>query len=579
MTPHTGTVDLLIIGAGLHGLTMAKTYLEVNPSARLLVVDKARTVGGTWAHERLYPGLRTNNIYGTYELSGYPMRLKGCVRRPTHIPGQVVYDYFCAVVDRFRIKPHLLLCTTVTATKLNDDSSWDVTLQYLMKPRQPSETVRAARLVIATGLTSKAHKPHIPGSDTFKGLILHSKQLKQKAKALAKCPRVAVIGGNKSAWDVCYTAALHGSQVHLIIRPSGGGPSYLWPKSFSLDPFGLFTVSLAWLSLTRLFILFDPSPFTDTGPYMYLKRFLHRTSLGQLLCRFFWWYLDCLIRRHNNYASHPELKKLEPWITPFWMGNSLSINNYPSSWFDLVRQGLISVHIADVASLSKERVHLADGEIIGVDAVVLCTGWETDIPVELDEEGVTVDERNEALKTIYERIPYLNNFQRRTPNAPAYKGNQQASKRASKPPLLYRNIIPCQQSFLQQKNLAFIGMSVSIHAVLVAQAQALWITAFLADRIPQLHSDNLLSKVRSRAILDRVYGEVRRPRETGGLAGQHADLVFDSLPYVDDLLADLGLSGTRKRGWWRELTEGYGVTDYYGLVIEWMRLQGLEVLN
>ncbi|KAL4863600.1 hypothetical protein BDV12DRAFT_206354 [Aspergillus spectabilis] len=559
---------------GLHGLIMAKTYLEVHPTASLLIVDESHSVGGTWAKERIYPGLRTNNVWGSYELSDFHMRMKGCVQsRPIHISGEVVQTYLYNVAEHIGLTPHLLLKTRVIATKLVDDGSWEVSIEPVTKPKRHAEIVRAAKLVFATGLTSKPLIPEISGSETFGGLMLHSKQLKKQAHALAGSKRVAVVGGNKSAWDVCYTAARAGSQVDMIIRPSGGGPSYVWPKTFSI---GLLDISLAWLSMTRLFVLFDPAPFNNSGPFSGLKRLLHRTTIGQLICRFFWGFLDWLIRRLNGYNTHPELKKLEPWTTPFWMGNSLSILNYPTSWFDLVRQGKIHVHIADVTGLSKRRVHLSNGDILDVDALVLCTGWTTDIPVQL-EDIIYKKEGSEAVETIYKSVPYLQRLPRRTSNAPALQEPSASERKSPSFPLLYRDIIPPQQSSLEQKNLAFIGMSVSIHAILVAQAQALWITAMFSDKIPHLQADNLdPTQLQRRAILDRAYGKVRRPRETGGLAGRHADLVFDSLPYVDELLRDLGMPVLRKGSWWRELTEAYGPRDYSGLVQEWMRLQKME---
>ena len=49
-------------------------------------------------------------------------------------------------------------------------------------------------------------------------------------------------------------------------------------------------------------------------------------------------------------------------------------------------------------------------------------------------------------------------------------------------------------------------------------------------------------------------------------------MAFDSLPYVDLLLKDLGLSRHRKGGWgWRELFVPYDQGDYRGLVAEWIK--------
>ncbi|KAL4802448.1 hypothetical protein BDV18DRAFT_146747 [Aspergillus unguis] len=551
------TVDLIIVGAGLHGLIMAKTYLEVHPASNILVVDESASIGGTWARERLYPGLKTNNVFGSYELRDFPMvpgkyGTKGDVNG--HIPGEVVHVYWADVAEHYGITECLRLRTRVVEANSNEQGVWSVCLQSLDSGR---ETVLGKRLVIATGLTSKPNIPSIPGSETFNRPVIHSKQLRQQASTLSQCKRVVVVGGNKSAWDTCYTAARNGAQVDMVIRPSGGGPSYLWPRRFS---FGPFKTSLAKLSLTRFFALLDPAPFGN-GPFSWLKRFLHRAVLGQLLVRFFWTFLDSLIRRINGYNTHPELKKLEPWTTPFWMGNSLGIHNYETSWFDLVREGKINIHIADLAAVSDGKVHLANGDMLDADALVLCTGWATDIPVRLDIPEIDAGEAKEAVRTVYESIPYLSNMPRRTPNAPGYE-NFATSKSS---PLLYRDILPVQERFMQQKNLAFIGMSISIQAVPVAQAQALWITALFAGK---LHLGQ--ERIMRTAVLDRKYGEIRRPHETGGLAGRHGDFVFDSLPYIDELLDDLGIECKRKRNWWRELTEAYSANDYRGIVQEWV---------
>jgi cation diffusion facilitator CzcD-associated flavoprotein CzcO len=50
---------------GIHGLAALKTYRDVHPHASVLVLEKGTEVGGVWATERLYPGLKTNNHFRT----------------------------------------------------------------------------------------------------------------------------------------------------------------------------------------------------------------------------------------------------------------------------------------------------------------------------------------------------------------------------------------------------------------------------------------------------------------------------------------------------------------------------------
>ena len=55
-----------------------------------------------------------------------------------------------------------------------------------------------------------------------------------------------------------------------------------------------------------------------------------------------------------------------------------------------------------------------------------------------------------------------------------------------------------------------------------------------------------------------------------GSGKSRPDMAFETIPYIDSLLRDLGLNPDRKAGWWREIFEYYGVQDYKGLVDEWM---------
>lgn len=563
---------------------MAKTYLEIHPDHRVLVVEKADSIGGSWAQERLYPRLKTNNVLGSYELSDYPMSPEKYETKPKcHIPGHVMHKYLSDVAVNYGIdSSRLQLRTSVEAATLRDDGKWSIQLQT----REDGGHLRqhalvAGKMVVATGLTSQPNIPTFPGQEDFDGLIIHSKQLKEKAADLKACQNVCVLGGNKSAWDVCFDAAKSGSLVHMVIRPSGGGPSYVWPKRFKYGPVPL---TLAQLSSTRFFTAFDPTFHASEGPLRQWSRFLHRTWLGNQLCHLFWSRLDRHIRRINGYDSHPELKKLEPWTTPFWMGNSLSIHNYESNWFDLVREGKIKIHIADIASLSRGSVNLSDGTTITADAMVCCTGWKSLSSIDFrktapsrspeDSKEANLDvQRAEA--EIAAQSGYLEKTPRRTANAPPHPSIGQNSPLSVPPTSLYRFMIPWQSESIDVHNLAFIGCQSSIHAVVVAQAQALWITAYFDHNLEQVVSDRRTehSTTRYDAILHGVYGAVRRPRECGGAGDKHPDLVFDSIAYVDRLLADLGVRVCRKKRLWKELFESYGPKDYKGLVEEWKKAQ------
>ena len=43
---------------------MAKVYIQLHPTYKIIVLDGNESLGGTWSKERIYPGLKTNNKLG-----------------------------------------------------------------------------------------------------------------------------------------------------------------------------------------------------------------------------------------------------------------------------------------------------------------------------------------------------------------------------------------------------------------------------------------------------------------------------------------------------------------------------------
>ena len=60
-------------------------------------------------------------------------------------------------------------------------------------------------------------------------------------------------------------------------------------------------------------------------------------------------------------------------------------------------------------------------------------------------------------------------------------------------------------------------------------------------------------------------------RHPYGFGRRYQDTFWDSVPWNDLLLRDLGLSGKRKGGsWYREICEPYTMSDYRGGTAEWL---------
>lgn len=393
----------------------------------------------------------------------------------------------------------------------------------------------------------------------------------------------------------------------MVIRRSGGGPSWVW------RPFYLFgtRLTLARISSTRLCTWFDPSPFGSS--FSSIRRFLHETVLGTWLVWAFWAALDFFAAAATGYRD-PGLEMLRPWTSTFWMGNSLSIHNYETDWFELVRKGRIIVHHAEVTSLGETTVSLSNGSNLRAGAVVCCTGWECTPPIRFEPEGISEeiglprkvvprrqdritasqqgldqcqheaisgkrasrDQREQEARSwagaqIRARCAPLGFSPRRTlpRDGKAQAGWDLALKPHSNIPLalgskeapyrLHRFLVPASPSFVRLRNIAFIGMHRSVHAVIVAQAQALWVKAYFERG---LAIDLEPATVYRETVWHAEYERLRRPRESGGSGASFPDLVFDSIPYTDLLLEDLGLRTMRKRTLWADIVHPHSPADY-----------------
>lgn len=496
-----------------------------------------------------------------------------------HILGEGVHKYFCQAVRHFDLERFLLLRTKVETATLHDDDLWELSCSSTLSSGSKS-TLLTRKLVIATGLTSEPYMPSFEGQDTFQGLRIHSKELKPRAEDLSKCQNVVVIGGNKSAWDVCYSVARRGGKAHMVMRPSGGGPGWVWPRRFKW--FGWQT-SLPKLTVTRIFGLFDPWPFVDRGSIWSSARdFLHQSKLGLMVTNTFWRLLGQHLCRLNGYRDHPGTEKLEPWASTYWMGNSLSTLNYPSDWFEFARSDHIQIHHADVICLSEDSIKMTDGDVENVDALICCTGWNALPPIDFQpieiRESLGLSQKEleseimlaqNARSWILDKRPYLRKPSRLTQIPQREK--EATPSGTTTPYRLYRFVVPSNERLLEARNLAFIGIDFSLLTVLLAQVQALWITAFFKDKLSHVRSSGTeYQQIIHDTIIQSEYQQLRRPKIAGGAGEKFPDLVFDNLPYVDLMLKDLGLQTMRKGSWLSDMLVPYSLKDYRGLVQEWL---------
>ncbi|EON97327.1 putative flavin-binding monooxygenase-like family protein [Phaeoacremonium minimum UCRPA7] len=604
-------LDLVVIGAGTYGLAAAKQYHVSHPDHSLAVLDAYSTVGGVWSTERIYPGLKSNNLHGTYEYPDFPMTTERFGVKPReHVPGPVIHDYLEAYAREFGIDKHIRLNTKVLSAEHQAEGGWVV--ETKKEGDAAATKLLVKRLVVAMGQVSEPWMPHIKGQEEYGRPIFHSKDFREHKDTINAEKRVTVFGGTKSAWDAVYAYGTQGVKVDWIIRPTGHGPGWMSP------PF--VTPLKKWLEKlvnTRLLHWFGPCIWDQDSGYHGIKSFWHGTALGRAITNGFWSAIAADVIGLMGFDKDPELAKLKPTAEAMHTGTSFSILNYDTDFFEPIRNGTVRIHEADLSHLSEGKIHLddAEGTVLESDAFLAVTGWKSlptlkFLPEGIDrkiglpyiptanDEGRSPDEGlasrtdllDKADAEIQERFPRLKVPMKFNPNYVPLTETKAFSTPASDaisaptnpytPMMLYHFMVPGTAEFLRTKDLAFAGGVGNFSNVICAHVQGLWISAFFdgtlardpssavvpvgvnkqADTAGQAGSAILtLDEVHWQTVLHNRFGKWRYPRDIGA---RFPDFIFEAVPYLDMMMADMGLAVHRKNGWFNEITDPYGPEDY-----------------
>ncbi|KAF4548411.1 Pyridine nucleotide-disulfide oxidoreductase-like protein 8 [Elsinoe fawcettii] len=543
--------DLVVVGAGWFGLASAKAYLELHPSENILVIESAKSCGGTWGNERLYPGLKSNNIAGSYEYPDFRMseEVYG-VKDGDHIPAATLHRYLTDYAKKFGVFSRTVFETKVNSIEPTSTGGWKVSTTA----GGSTTSFETEKIILATGLTSEPNMLSFPGEKEFGAPFFHAKDFYVQSATLKNSKNAVILGGAKSALDVAYAYVQEGVTVDLVIRPDGKGPVWLAPPY--VTPLKKKTEELLH---TRFLSWFSPCPWGDEDGFGKVRRWLHSTAVGRWIVSKFWHQLGSDVVQAHAFDSHPETAKLKPWNSAFWIASGLSIHNYQTNIFDLVKAGKIRVHIANVSHLSPHTVHLSTGASLPADVLIAATGWKKEaslkylnFEITLPLDDIEIQKlSSKADAEVLSRFPALK-------NQPTLR-----FKPDTKDPLrLYRFMVPTQS--MGQRNIAFAGAVSTVSTSICAAVQGLWISAYFDGKVQRIAATE--TEAIDEAVLHSQWGKWRYPC---GYGATLPDLAFDCLPYFDLLIKDLGLKNHRKSSRWAELTEPYKPWDYDTLVEEY----------
>jgi cation diffusion facilitator CzcD-associated flavoprotein CzcO len=204
----TGSVDVVVVGAGVAGLYMIHKLRSVNLTARCF--EAGTDVGGTWYWNR-YPGARCDVESVDYSYSFDPDLEQEWDWDERYATQPEILRYLGHVADRYDLRRSITFGTRVTSAEFDEQAG-----RWLVGT-DSGEAWSARFCVFATGSLSAATVPDIPGLGEFTGRWYHT-GLWPHEEVDFTGRRVGIIGTGSSGIQSAPVIARQAAQLHVFQR-------------------------------------------------------------------------------------------------------------------------------------------------------------------------------------------------------------------------------------------------------------------------------------------------------------------------------------------------------------------------
>ena len=196
---------VLIIGGGQGGIALGARLRQHGVPA--LIVEKNARPGDSW--RKRYKSLCLHDPVW-YDHLPY-------IKFPENWP---VFSPKDKIGDWLEMYAKVMELNFWGATEAKQASYDETTETWTVEVERDGErvTLQPKHLVLATGMSAKPNVPRFPGQDIFTGIQQHSSEHRGPDDMADK--KVAVVGSNNSAHDICAALAENGVDVTMIQRSS-----------------------------------------------------------------------------------------------------------------------------------------------------------------------------------------------------------------------------------------------------------------------------------------------------------------------------------------------------------------------
>jgi monooxygenase len=211
-------VDVLVIGAGISGIS-ATYHLQVeSPNRTYLILDGRDDIGGTWDLFR-YPGVRSDSDMYTLGFEFKPWKSEKSIA-----DGHSIMAYLRETVAEHGIDRHIRFGHLVRRAEWSSDTAtWTVEVELADAAGGGTATYTCNYLSMCSGYYSytAGYTPEFPGRDRFAGEIVHPQAWPEDLDVDRK--RIVVIGSGATAMTLVPALARTAAHVTMLQR----SPTYV----------------------------------------------------------------------------------------------------------------------------------------------------------------------------------------------------------------------------------------------------------------------------------------------------------------------------------------------------------------
>ena len=373
--------DVIVIGCGMSGI-LAGIHLQ-QQGKNFLIIEKAATLGGTW-RDNTYPGLTCDVPSHAYTYSFEPNPEWSRVLPP----GPEVQQYFESVFAKYALSDHVRFDTEIVAAHWQGNH-WRLT--------DRAGQCHAARVVIAaTGVLHHPHYAQLPGLEQFAGRTIHSARWDHGVPLDGQ--RIAIVGNGSTG--VQLVSALAG---RARLRHFQRTAQWIFPVE---NPVFTPAQREQFRGDRDLLLYLQREPTYLENVERFTQAVLDPHS-PQIL------EIEKICRDHLE-ASVSDAQLRQALLPNYRAGCKRLI--YSPDYYRAIQHPDSQLVTAGIVGIEPQGIRTADGELHGLDIIVLATGFQTDRfvrPMQVRGlDGVDLDQAWADGPTAYQSIsvPGFPNF-------------------------------------------------------------------------------------------------------------------------------------------------------------------------